>query len=80
MDINKLTPRQLVAGLMRGNADEFKMGYSPEAATHAVAGRFNLSPLEFNKLLSYAEGFADGLVEDGSNSNMPARKSEAVTA
>ena len=80
MDLNKMTPRQLTAGLMRGNRIEMKMGYSPEAAASAAARRAgwdNDSP-EFKELLAYAQGFADGLVEDGTQGLMPERQSDAA--
>jgi len=78
MDLNKMTPRQLTAGLMRGDALEMKMGYSPEAAAGAAARRFEMSEQEHAELLAYAQGFADGLVEDGRQGLFPERQSDAV--
>jgi hypothetical protein len=78
LNINDMTPRQLAAGLMRGNKDEFKLGYGPHAAAHAAANRNGLSESEFRELVAYCEGFHDGLSEDNSQVNLTARESEAV--
>lgn len=77
-DIDKLTPRQLVAGLMRGNAANFQLGYGPEAATHAAQRRFDLDSVEFDRLLAYAQGWADGAVEHPEPMNLAHRESEAA--
>lgn len=76
--IEDLTARQLVAGLMRGNAQTLQRGYGPEAAVHAAATRHNLTASEADKLLAYAEGFLDGFAEDGRRGNPVERISDAA--
>jgi hypothetical protein len=71
MDIDTLTPRQLVCGLMRGDASDLKLGYSADAAVHTVAqmGSFSkdrepLTQTELDELQAFAEGFAIGINEN----------------
>jgi transcriptional accessory protein Tex/SPT6 len=78
MDLDQMTPRQIVAGLMRGDADSKKLGYTPENAVQAVVNLKGLDPAGASgDLLAYAEGFVDGLVEDPENIYMPYRRSDA---
>lgn len=67
MDIDTATPRQLVCGLMRGNASELKLGYSAVAATKTVGEIKQLTSAELNDLCIFAEGFAIGINEDTSD-------------
>lgn len=77
IDIDKLTPRQFVAGLMRGDRATLQQGYTPEAASLVVARNRNLNEHELAILNAYAQGFADGLVESADLTNPAARESEA---
>lgn len=62
MDLETAHPHELVAGLMRGNRRELKLGYS---AANAVAAVMDLRPeLDRSALMTYARGFADGLAEN----------------
>jgi hypothetical protein len=66
-DLTTMDPRELVRGLMRGNARELKQGYDSSAAIGAVIDvGLGLSTEETRKLEAYAEGFADGMAEDSS--------------
>lgn len=64
MDLDRMTPREVVAGLMRGNREEQKLGYSAEAAVAMAATVKDLDHNVLVELVAYAEGFADGLPED----------------
>lgn len=66
MDIDNATPRQLVCGLMRGNASDLKLGYSAAAAVDTVGPLKQLTLTELDDLRHFAEGFAIGINEDTS--------------
>jgi hypothetical protein len=61
IDIDSMTPRELAAGLMRGDREDFKLGYSPRSAALAAAQRNELSEDDARKLLDWALGFHDGM-------------------
>lgn len=57
--LESLTARELIAGLMRGNRAELKLGYSPANAALAVR---DLRPdASEDELRGYSEGFSDGM-------------------
>jgi hypothetical protein len=62
IDINKMTPREFCAGLMRGDRTDMKAGYSYQSAALVAAERNNLDEDDVRKLLRYALGFAEGMV------------------
>lgn len=75
-DIDNLSDRELVMGLMRGDALEMKRGYSAAAAVETVRRlRYNDEhpDVDFNRaeLLAFAEGFAHGCHEDHERLNTP---------
>lgn len=62
IDIDQMTPRELCAGLMRGDRADMKLGYSYESAALVAAERNILSEDATRRLLRYAFGFAEGMV------------------
>lgn len=61
-DLATMPWQELMRGLMRGNREELKLGYSPHNAVHAVK---KLRPDEHeDELRGYAEGFSDGMNPD----------------
>lgn len=62
-DIDKMTPRELSAGLMRGNRIDMQTGYSPRSAALTAAERNNLSEQRARELLDWSLGFHDGLYD-----------------
>jgi hypothetical protein len=85
-DINTMTNRQLVAGLMRGSLKDFQQGYGPESAVLTVEDMRErddrlMGEVDRNELLAYAQGFYDGLDEDSSNVMLSgARHSDATVS
>jgi len=71
MDFEQMTPREIVAGLMRGNREEQKLGYSAGSAVITAVRLKHLDDDDAADLLNYAEGFAAGLVES-TERTMPA--------
>ena len=62
VDLNTLTPQQMCAGLMRGNAAEFKLGYRWDSAVLATQEYLQVSNHDDQAdLHSFARGFADGM-------------------
>lgn len=59
MNIDTLTPRELVAGLMRGYRPELRLGYSP--ANAALAAKRLHPGLDPDELRGYSEGYSDGM-------------------
>ena len=64
VDLQAMTAREVVAGLMRGHAPDFKLGYGPGAATMAAARVKGIEQdsAEYGALLVYAHGFLKGMV------------------
>lgn len=60
-DIRTMHPRELIRGVMRGDAANFKIGYGAENAVRAVLTAH--PDANRDELLAYAEGFAAGLHE-----------------
>jgi hypothetical protein len=60
-DLDKLSPREMVAGLMRGNRDELRLGYTWLAAAQVTADRKGLDNDQRAQLRAYGEGFAEGM-------------------
>lgn len=60
-DPRTMHPRELLRGLMRGNAGEHKQGYEPVAAVLAVNDVQDLDRETREKLASYAGGFFAGM-------------------
>lgn len=57
--LETMTDRELIAGLMRGNRAELKLGYSPANAELAVR---DLRPdASEDELRGYSQGFSDGM-------------------
>lgn len=63
VDIDSMTPREMTAGLMRGDRVDMKRGYSAESAALVAADFKGLSVDEKDRLLAFAYGFADGIAE-----------------
>ncbi len=59
--VREMAPRELVRGLMRGDARKFKQGYTSENAVIAAAELQDLPQEERTALLEYAEGFYAGI-------------------
>lgn len=55
--------RDMGRGLMRGNREEFKLGYTHENAARVVIEGFGLSPVDAVELRCYLLGFGVGLNE-----------------
>lgn len=79
--LDSLTARELIAGLMRGNRAELKLGYSPANAELAVR---DLRPDEnVDELRGYSQGFQDGMLSVESmvvDSDPPNVENEAYRA
>lgn len=65
--------KELGRGLMRGNAEQFKQGYSADAAYLAARDMIDLGDQGRKSmelaLLSHLEGFALGMAEDNERTN-----------
>jgi hypothetical protein len=59
IDIDSMTPREMVAALMRGDRIDMRLGYTAESAVLATV-EFGTDVAE---LLAYARGFADGMAD-----------------
>lgn len=59
MNIEEMTDRELIRGLMRGNRRELKLGYSPANAEIAVMNRRPTA--DRDELRGYSQGFSDGM-------------------
>lgn len=57
--------RELGTGLMRGNRDELKLGYSYENASLSAIHAFALPKLDATELRCYLLGYACGLLHEG---------------
>lgn len=65
IDLDAMTARELTAGLMRGDRLDMKLGYSALSAAHAAAATKHITvPSDaWDGLLSWAEGFQDGMAD-----------------
>lgn len=59
--LDEMTPRELCAGLMRGDRVDMRLGYSAKSAAITAAERNRLDKLATARLVDYAVGFADGM-------------------
>lgn len=55
---------ELGRGLMRGNASQFKQGYSANAAASAAQNLIKLDDVDAIALITHLRGFAYGMRED----------------
>ncbi len=63
-DFATMDPREFVRGLMHGNRDDLKLGYTAENAVLAVCEMQGITdPNARGELLDYAQGFAHGMVD-----------------
>jgi hypothetical protein len=60
-DIDAMTALDLCVGLMRGDRNDMRLGYSPASAALAAAQRKGLDDAHTRALLDYALGFSDGM-------------------
>lgn len=78
--LESMTDEEIVRGLMRGDKREFKAGYNPAAASHAVAHLRKLDERRQWELYTYARGFAHGMQEDSALTNpTPEPESDQVS-
>lgn len=81
--LSTMHPRELIRGLMRGNREELKLGYSPanaaSAARHALRSGGGDIPAD-SQLTMYAQGYSDGMhrrVPMASQGDTPGAESDA---
>lgn len=63
-DRNKTTidaAKELGRGLMRGNSEELKLGYSWENAAHVCSDAYDLPKIDAHEVKIYLFGFANGM-------------------
>lgn len=61
MSIEDKHPREILRGLMRGNREELRLGYSPANAVMAVTRLLPNADLDEDELRGYSQGFSDGV-------------------
>ncbi len=65
MNVGEMDPQEAVRGLMRGDRESLKLGYTAENAARAVIGLHpGMTRAERWEVRRYAEGFAAGMAED----------------
>ena len=60
-DLDAMNPRELTAGLMRGNRADMQLGYGPYSAAMAAANRHDLDDPHVRELFDWALGYHDGM-------------------
>lgn len=64
-DTNKIDNYVIIRGLMRGDYNSLKLGYSASAAISMLGDIGQIENQNHKEILTaYAEGFADGMRED----------------
>jgi hypothetical protein len=64
-ELENMSNKELIKGLMRGFKPDFQQGYGPVAAVSCLddLGRFT-EDTEYAEALNFAEGFRDGMNEN----------------